>query len=60
MYVDGNSASMIAQIAVAGVAGVGVAGAAAWRKVTGPVRRNKKDAAMAAEQNPLDAKPEQQ
>ena len=42
MYVDGNTGSMIAQVLVAGTAGVAVAGTAAWRKMTGPMRRSKK------------------
>jgi hypothetical protein len=59
VYVDGNTGSMIAQVLVAGTAGVAVAGTAAWRKMTGPVRRAKKDSAQ-VEPNPLDAKTEQQ
>ena len=51
MYVDGNTGSMIVQAAVAGAAGVGVAGAAVWRKMSGPMRRGKKGAPTEASQN---------
>ncbi|HEX2063989.1 MAG TPA: hypothetical protein VHE80_06175 [Acidimicrobiales bacterium] len=46
-YIDSNSGSLVAQVAVAGLAGAGVAVKLTWRRVAERLSRNR--GAMAAE-----------
>ncbi len=40
-YIDSNSGSLVAQVAVAGLAGAGVAVKLTWRRATDRLRRNR-------------------
>ena len=48
-YLDAGTGSMLAQLAVAGVAGAAVFFKLAWAKVTSPFRRKPTDVVVASE-----------
>ncbi len=48
-YIDSNSGSLIAQVAVAGLAGAGVAVKLTWRRATERLHRNRADGGSDAE-----------